>query len=126
MDILSDVLALLRRIMNWHATRDDDFESPIVRGMARRTAEQRERDRVLSDDELRAVWKADETFAQPLGQFVRFLLPTSSNATFEYPLFSFEAISSVWPSGETDETENRTSPACGVRFSNWPVATSTR
>jgi integrase len=75
------VLALLRRIMNWHATRDDDFESPIVRGMARRTAEQRERDRVLTDDELRAIWKAAETFAQPWGQFVRFLLLTAARRT---------------------------------------------
>ena len=31
------VLALLRRIMNWHATRDDDFKSLIVRGMARQS-----------------------------------------------------------------------------------------
>ena len=47
-------LALIRRVMNWHATRSDDFHSPIVRGMARpRVA----RDRVLTDDEIRAVWQ---------------------------------------------------------------------
>jgi len=61
------VLSLLRRIMNWHASRDDDFESPIVRGMARRTPEQRERDRMLSDEKLRAVWHAAEAFASPWG-----------------------------------------------------------
>ena len=75
------VLALLRRIFNWHAIRDDNFRSPIVRGMARRTAEQRERDRVLTDDELRAVWKAAEAFAAPWGQFVRFLLLTAARRT---------------------------------------------
>jgi integrase len=75
------VLSLLRRIMNWHAARDDDFESPIVRGMARRTPEQRERDRVLTDDELCAVWHAAESFGSPWGQFVRFLLLTAARRT---------------------------------------------
>src|SRR5262249_30787917 len=28
-------LAVVRRIMSWHAARTDDFRSPIVRGMAR-------------------------------------------------------------------------------------------
>jgi integrase len=75
------VLAMLRRIFNWYAIRDDNFRSPIVRGMARRTAEQRERDRVLTDNELRAVWKAAEAFAPPWGQFVRFLLLTAARRT---------------------------------------------
>jgi len=50
-------LGILTRIMNWHATRSDTFRSPIVRGMAR--AEQA-RSRVLTDDEIRAIWKATE------------------------------------------------------------------
>jgi len=29
------VLAYLRRVLTWHASRSDDFRSPIVRGMAR-------------------------------------------------------------------------------------------
>jgi integrase len=81
-DAMADgVLSLLRRIMNWHAARDDDFQSPIVRGMARRTPKQRERDRVLADDELRAVWHAAETFAPPWGQFIHFLLLTAARRT---------------------------------------------
>jgi Arm DNA-binding domain len=32
------VLAYLRKVMNWHAARSDDFRSPIVRGMARGVA----------------------------------------------------------------------------------------
>jgi hypothetical protein len=47
-------LMVVRRICNWHAARDDDFRSPIVRGMSRSNAEGRER--ILSDDEIRAVW----------------------------------------------------------------------
>ena len=33
------VLAYLRRVMTWHASRSDDFRSPIVRGMARTRTE---------------------------------------------------------------------------------------
>ena len=75
------VLALLRRIMNWHAVREDDFESPIVRGMARRKPEEHERDRILSDDELRSVWLTAEKYPGPWGQFVRFLLLTAARRT---------------------------------------------
>jgi len=72
------VLAFLSRLFNWHAGRDDDFLSPIRRGMARTKLKEYARDRVLSDDELRAVWKAAETFPGPYGYLVRFLLLTAT------------------------------------------------
>ena len=50
-------LATIRRIMNWHASRSDEFRSPIVRGMARTNGMERKRKRILTDDELRAIWK---------------------------------------------------------------------
>ena len=53
-------LAYLRRVMSWHATRDDDFRSPITRGMARTKPKEQARDRALADDELRAIWRATE------------------------------------------------------------------
>jgi integrase len=75
-------LAMLRRIMNWHATRSDDFRSPIVRGLARAEIA---RDRVLNDDELRKVWRAASPLvpSQPslspvFSAFVRFLLLTGA------------------------------------------------
>jgi integrase len=52
------VLAALRKLMNWHAARDDDFVSPIVKGMARTKPKARARTRVLTDDEIRAFWIA--------------------------------------------------------------------
>jgi integrase len=67
-------LAYLRKVLNWHATRDDDFLSPIVRGMARGTATRR--DRVLTDDELRAVWKAADELNTPFARMVQFILLT--------------------------------------------------
>jgi integrase len=50
------VLAQLRKLMNWHATRDPDFVSPIVKGMARTKPKDRARTRVLSDDEIHLIW----------------------------------------------------------------------
>jgi integrase len=73
-----DVLAILRRLMNWHATRDDDFRSAIVRGMARTKPKERARQRILTDDELRAVWKTAEASDGPFGYLVRFLLLTAT------------------------------------------------
>jgi integrase len=71
------VLGYLRRVMNWYASRSDEFASPIVRGMARTKPKERARERVLSDDELRLVWRVSE---RPgiFGCFVRFVLMTSA------------------------------------------------
>jgi integrase len=72
------VLSHLSRIFTWHASRDDDFLSPIRRGMARTKMREHARDRILSDDELRAVWKAAEAFPAPYGPLVRFVLLTAT------------------------------------------------
>src|SRR5262249_58574581 len=53
-------LAYLRKVLNWHATRSDTFRSPIVRGMARTKPAERARDRILTDAEIRAIWRATE------------------------------------------------------------------
>ena len=53
-------LAVIRQITNWHASRSDDYNSPIIRGMGRVDSKNRKRARVLDDDELRAVWRAAE------------------------------------------------------------------
>jgi hypothetical protein len=73
-------LAVIRKISNWYATRDDDYVSPFVVGMRRTRSEDRERDRILNDDELRKVWQAAEgngTF----GAFVRILLLTTQRSS---------------------------------------------
>jgi integrase len=51
-----NVLAQIRACFNWYATQDDEFTSPIVPGMARTSPRARKRKRVLSDDEIRALW----------------------------------------------------------------------
>jgi integrase len=50
------VLATVRKLMAWYEVRDDNFRSPIVRGMKR--ADYKPRDRWLSDAEIRGVWEA--------------------------------------------------------------------
>src|SRR5262249_41199224 len=74
------VLAVLRRLFNWHASRDDDFLSPIVRGMSRIKAKEIARSRILNDDELRTVWKVAER-QHPFCALVRFLLLTAARRT---------------------------------------------
>jgi integrase len=69
------VLSIVRAIGNWHASRNDDYVSPFVRGMARTDPGAGRRSRILDDDELRALWKvtADGVF----GALVRILLLTA-------------------------------------------------
>jgi integrase len=70
------ILAQVRKLFNWHAARTDDFNSPIVRGMARTKPKERRRQRILTDDELRAVWKAAEGQETPFAWLVRYILLT--------------------------------------------------
>src|SRR5215211_5757819 len=74
--------------MNWHASRSDEFRSPIVRGMARTSGKERARARVLSDDELRAVWQGAEGATGSFGAFVQFLLLTGARRS--------EAAAMMW------------------------------
>ena len=53
-------LAIIRKMMNWYASRNDDYVSPVVRGMHRTNGSDRKGKRILSDDEIRALWKAAE------------------------------------------------------------------
>lgn len=53
------VLAIISKLFNWHATRNDDYSTPIVRGMGRAApAKDRAGTRTLDDDEIRALWGA--------------------------------------------------------------------
>jgi integrase len=63
-----NALAYVRKIMNWHARRTDDFRSPIDRGMARTKPSERRRQRVLTDEELRAIWRAAEDHPSAFGR----------------------------------------------------------
>jgi integrase len=69
-------LAYLRKAFNWYAGKDDEFRSPIVRGMSRTKPRERARTRILSDDEIRILWPIlDE--AGTFGALVKALLLTA-------------------------------------------------
>src|SRR5262249_32546255 len=63
-------LSYIGRVMNWHASRSDDFRSPVVRGMTRSSPTDRAGTRILTDDELRAIWKACEDSQGAAGAFI--------------------------------------------------------
>ena len=67
------VLSVIRGICTWYATRNDDYNSPIVRGMRRSNPKARARARILDDDELRTLWAAANGV---FGAFVRVALLT--------------------------------------------------
>jgi integrase len=69
-----DVLAFVRKIMNWHATRSDEFRSPVVRGMARTKPGERARTRILTDDELRSVLRTAADQKGAFAALIQFLL----------------------------------------------------
>lgn len=81
-DRMADLtLAYLRKVLNWHASRVDDFNSPIVKGMGRYNGKEQERSRALTDDEIRKLWAATEPNGKALNPFhalLRFLLLTGA------------------------------------------------
>ncbi|BCG72698.1 integrase [Mesorhizobium sp. 113-1-2] len=68
------VLAIVRGICNWFAARDDSYLSPIVRGMRRATPTKRER--VLTDEEIRAIWQ-QASKAGTFGDILKIALTTA-------------------------------------------------
>jgi integrase len=88
-------LAFVRKIFNWHASRVDDFNSPITASMGRYDAKANQGTRVLTDDELRAIWQATEG-RQPFHTLVRFLLLTGARRNEARYLPWGEIDGAVW------------------------------
>jgi integrase len=90
----TNTLAIIRMVMNWYAARSDDFRSPIVRGMARRKTSENARKRILNDDEIRAVWKAD--MEGPFPSLVKFLLLTAARRNEARDITQSEVHGATW------------------------------
>ena len=88
------ILAFVRRIFSWHAARDDDFRSPIVRGMVRSKPKERERRHILTDDEIQKVWNTNAE--GPFSAFVKFLLLTGARRNEALGLTWDEIKDDVW------------------------------
>jgi integrase len=71
-------LAIIQRVMNWHASRDDEFRCPTVRGMYRTSGKERARKRVLIDDELLAIWTVASEHRGAYDYLIQFILLTAT------------------------------------------------
>jgi integrase len=89
-------LAYVRRVFNWHASRSDEFRSPIVRGMARTSGKERARAHILTDNEIRALLRTVEAEPGPLGAFVTFLLLTGARRSEAAQMPWDEIKDGVW------------------------------
>jgi integrase len=103
-------LALIRRIMNWHATRADNFAPPVVRGMVRTKVKERARSRILTDNEIRAIWNSDQPGAFPA--LVRFLLLTGARRAEAAGMTWNEIDGDNWvlPAGRNKTKQDLTRP----------------
>jgi integrase len=87
-------LDYLRQVMHWHSTRADDFRSPIIKGMG--PGDATKRDRVLTDDELRAFWRAAEGWEHPFSRLLRFILLTATRRNEAADMRRSEIDGDVW------------------------------
>lgn len=92
------VLAHIRKAFNWQAARDEEFKSPIVRGMSRSDPATRARHRTLDDDEIRDVWKALEHPELPscYSPFVKSLLLCATRRNESANMSSAEIDGDLW------------------------------
>lgn len=89
------VLSTLRSIAGWVQTRDDTYVPPFTRKMRRVPAHQRQRSRVLSDDELRIVWRAADD-AGLLGDIIKLALLTCQRREKIYKMRWADIVDGVW------------------------------
>jgi integrase len=69
------VLKIISAIMHWFAGRDDDYVPAVTKKMRRVSIKENARDRVLTDEELRTVWRAAQRLG-PYGAIVQLALLT--------------------------------------------------
>src|SRR5262249_42847776 len=67
-----------KRLLSWYAERRSNYVSVLAHVRRRTSIAERARKRVLSNDELRAVWLAAEKFPAPFGPYIQFLLLTAT------------------------------------------------
>jgi integrase len=89
------VLAVVRNIFRWYEARNDDYTSPVVRGMRRYDTKAQERSRILDDDELRAIWKQAEANGA-FGALIQLLLLTGQRLAKTVSIKWDDVVDGVW------------------------------
>ena len=90
------LLAIIRRVLNWYAEREDDYRPPLLRLKPRKAPSEQARDRVLDDRELAAVWKVSCEWDDPFAKLVKFLLLTAARRTEASAMAWSEVDDGVW------------------------------
>lgn len=92
-------LAFFRKACNWYAARDDEFNPPIVKGMARTKPRERARKRILDDQEIRDVWAAlniIEDVPAFYPRFVKLTLLTAARRSEAAGIHASEISGDLW------------------------------
>lgn len=84
-------LAAVRKLFNWHAARDETFNTPIVRGMARTKPRERARARILTDDEIRWLWGALDSLEEK-DREKRAKVRRNKERESEHPQYTFGSL----------------------------------
>jgi integrase len=98
-EVMADrTLSYVRKAFNWYEVHghDDDFRSPVVRGMQRTKASEHVRARILTDDEIRAFWKVTSDTTKPFEPMLRFILLTACRRMEAAAMTRSEVKDSVW------------------------------
>ena len=95
-------LAVIRKIMNWYTLGHDDYQSPIVKGMARLKPKERARKRVLTDDELRALFKACDDLGT-FGNMTKMLIYTAQRRSMVSTMRFDDIVDGVWNMPQPEE-----------------------
>jgi len=70
------LLTGLGSVMSWYATKHRSYVPPLVKGMRRTNEDEKERDRMLDDNEIRLVWDVAGQ-SRTYGALIRLLLLTA-------------------------------------------------
>lgn len=60
------VLSIISGVCDWYAKRNEDYTSPIIKGMKRYSAKANSRERILTDAEIHSLWDAPGTYGDIL------------------------------------------------------------
>jgi integrase len=87
----------LSAVFNWFALRDptEAFRSPIIKGMSSYKPREHRRVRVLSDDEIRALWAAAGELGV-YGSLLKFLLTTGARRAEACAMTTDELKDGIW------------------------------
>jgi len=87
------VLAIVRKMMNWYATRNNEYRTPIARGMHRHG--QHKRERWLNDDEIRSLWAACDGMGT-FGALLKVMLVTGARRVKAVTMRWHDIVDGAW------------------------------